>query len=135
MRRWAANRQGRDDSQRASGAGAGADGVGAGGGGDATGAGGQLANACSGSATIVARLDLGVHLETFSADWPLVDGLVEWAGRADSLTHLGGHPGTEALGHWQPDNFQAPSHRASLSIGPQVLGVIAWSIHHFLHSD
>ena len=31
-----------------------------------------------GSATIVARLHLGVHLETYSADWPLPEGLVEW---------------------------------------------------------
>jgi hypothetical protein len=31
-----------------------------------------------GSATIVARLHLGVHLETYSADWPLPEGLVEY---------------------------------------------------------
>lgn len=77
-RRGRANREGGHDSQRASWAGAGAEGVDAGGGGDATRAGGQLASACSGSATIVARLHLGVHLDIFSADWPLLDGLVEW---------------------------------------------------------
>lgn len=69
-----ANREDGDDSQttqKASLAGAGADSVDAGGGGDATRAGGQLASACSGSASIVARLHFGVHLETYSADWPL----------------------------------------------------------------
>lgn len=84
----------------------------------------------------MARLRLGVHLDTFSADWPLPDGLVErpLGGFPDSSVAIRG-----ALKHYgvlgrplAAGQFPSPESSCSLSIGPQVLGVITWLMHHFL---